>query len=251
MTELPDVTLICIDVVRPFHAVFSMTETLRLIAPRDSVLLTDIRRYPGVVKPAREAGIKVVDHQQSNETMTLPGVRRKFFPAYEEAAMTQPLTHINPSSSHVLFMEADAGVLNPLAWDKKWLRHDFIGAPWPPHVEFGWPPCDGKTNAVGNTGFSLRSRKFLEAVARALVERKDDPYRFCHDSWICRTIRPWLEAECKIKFAPVDVAARFSCENRIYSGSFGFHGRSTVILNNWGGWYHDLIVQKHPLNSLP
>jgi hypothetical protein len=135
---------------------------------------------------------------------------------------------------YVLYCEWDAGVLNPLGWDPEFLKYDFIGAPWVRHNDPGWPACDGETNNVGNFGFSLRSKRFCDAIAEAVSRNKGDPTMVSSDRWACRTMRPWLEKK-GVKFAPWPVAMRFSCENVVYSGQFGFHGRQTAEMNGWGG----------------
>jgi len=119
------------------------------------------------------------------------------------------------STSHVLTIHADGYVLNCEAWNPEWLQYDYIGATW-------WYK-DGRN--VGNGGFSLRSKKLCDLLAEHHLD-----YLHPEDYHICRTYRPALE-QLGIKFAPAEVADRFSIEaygvpspdNR-YSGSFGFHG---------------------------
>lgn len=245
MIRLP-FPIVCIEIANPITAIETLRRSMSLAAPTGCFLLTDIRKFiPSNIHGAcQSANVSLVNHIEGNQVIRFPGVSRTFFKDYETALLTEPIKHIG-TSSHVLYMEWDSGILNPSAWDNGWLEYDFIGAPWPPHSDPGWPPCDGETNAVGNTGFSLQSRKFMEAVRIALSVFKDDSRRFSCDRWACRTIRPWLEKEHGIKFAPVSVAERFSCEDRVYSGSFGFHGKSTVKINNWGAWF-DAIKDRMP-----
>ena len=120
-------------------------------------------------------------------------------------------------TSHALFVSHDGWILNPQFWDDGWLQYDMIGAPWPAF----W----GTGQRVGNTGFSLRSRRFLEASAAAVGLWSDQP----GDVFQCRTLhRPMVEMG--MRFAPVQVARRFSWEHYIEEGecgpgcSFGFHG---------------------------
>lgn len=134
-------------------------------------------------------------------------------------------------------MEWDSAVLNPPAWNPKWLEYDFIAPPWPAHNDPGWPVCDGETNNVGSFGFCLGSRAFWFACNEAYYWfRQGDQTQvyqtLSSDRFICRTARPRLEA-AGIKFAPGDEAMRFGCENRIFSGEFGFHGKGTAALNGW------------------
>lgn len=120
----------------------------------------------------------------------------------------------------VLTVHKDGFVLNPRLWEELFLDYDYIGAPWPR----SW----GHVFQVGNGGFSLRSRKFL----RAMQEHAD---RIVHpeDVFYCRTIRPELEKK-GMRYAPVEIAARFSQEHPIEAVPFddgkifGYHG-----------WTHD------------
>ncbi len=117
-------------------------------------------------------------------------------------------------TSHVLIIHPDGFIQNPLAWSDEWLQYDYIGATW-------WY----KDNMnVGNGGFSLRSKKLLEILATLDLE-----VYHAEDDVICRQLRPWLESEHGIKFAPDEVANIFSIEayntpDNKYNGQFGFHG---------------------------
>lgn len=120
-------------------------------------------------------------------------------------------------TNHVLTIHSDGYVLNWGAWDKRWLEYDYIGAPWDWYNE----------NMVGNGGFSLRSKKLCEILA----EDKNIQVFHPEDEMICRRYRSYLEKTHGIKFAPVEVAKKFSIEAyglahhfRIYDGEFGFHG---------------------------
>jgi hypothetical protein len=231
MLKLPTVTLLSIDVAYPFKAADAMIASMTWCKFRNAFLLTDVRKHKGLASHATKHGIQVVNHIQSNRTETLPGLSRKFFPDYEYAQMVEPNNYIG-DSSHVLYMESDAGVLNPEAWNPFWYSYDYIGAPWPLCEEQGFPKCDGVTNAVGNGGFSLRSRKFCKLAVQCLKDNYADKKWILSDTWLCRTMRPWFE-DRGVEFAPAEVAERFSCENRIYTGQFGYHGRSTARINGW------------------
>ena len=85
------------------------------------------------------------------------------------------------TSSHVLIIQWDGFVLDELRWDERFLSYDYIGAPWP---QFR----DG--HDVGNGGFSIRSRRLMEACndARFVSQHPEDVA-------ICRTNRNLLEAK--------------------------------------------------------
>lgn len=231
--ELPDVTLFAIDCVKPQRTVDMMRWSSRFVRFAESVILTDTSRHKVSLRD-----IRVVHHVESDRKVSPPNMPQLRLPVdYERAVLRETFLHFK--TSHVLHMEWDSAVLNPSAWDRRWLKYDYIGAPWPVHNDPGWPACDGKTNAVGNGGFSLKSRRFCELVRNLSLTREGEPAMLSSDQWQCRTIRPELEKQ-GVKFAPPGVAARFSCEHMIYSGQFGFHGKSTALMNNWQGPFADI-----------
>lgn len=132
-------------------------------------------------------------------------------------------------TSHALVFQSDGYVQNPNAWEDSWLQYDYIGATW----NFK----DGLNN--GNGGFSLRSKKLLDILARVELDNYHP-----EDCVISRKIRQWLEKRFNIKFAPEEVCNKFSieaygCMNLIdmdgfrantYTGQFGFHGYSVIGL---------------------
>src|ERR1700739_1204301 len=133
--------------------------------------------------------------------------------AYSEFLIKQGYKHVK--ASHCLIFQHDGIVHNWQAWDNSWLQYDYIGAPW--HYQDGM--------AVGNGGFSLRSKRLMKIVAT------DSHIQILHpeDHHICRTYRPYLEQKHGIKFAPLEVAERFSYEgylqpDKVLLDQFGVHG---------------------------
>jgi len=122
------------------------------------------------------------------------------------------------ATGYALVVQWDGYVVDPMAWTPEFLRYDYIGAKWPWHA-------DGLT--VGNGGFSLRSRRLLEAGADPRVSLDSD---LGEDQILCRLYRRPLEAELGVRFAPEAVAERFSYERTPPPGpTFGFHG----LYNLW------------------
>ncbi len=124
------------------------------------------------------------------------------------------------NTSHVLTIHADGYVVNWEAWHNEWLQYDYIGASW------GYK--DGMN--VGNGGFSLRSKRLCEILAKQNIAPE---HMHPEDHCICRTYRESLEKDFGIKFAPAEVSDKFSIEaygshvwptGNLYSGQFGFHG---------------------------
>lgn len=120
------------------------------------------------------------------------------------------------ATEFVLIIQWDGFVINPSAWSDTFLDYDYVGARW------GWP-TDGHT--VGNGGFSLRSRRLLDALADPHVAEIA-----VEDEAICRTYRTYLETARGIRYAPEAMADQFSFETTYPQGlPFGFHG----LFNFW------------------
>jgi hypothetical protein len=125
------------------------------------------------------------------------------------------------NTSHVIFAQWDAMVFDQTRWTDEFLEYDYIGAVWP------WQP-PGQN--VGNGGFSLRSTKLLEALRDPFIHMvPEGPHGVQEDNYISIVHRNLLEQKYGIKFAPQDVAAKFSYELGPYSGSMAFHGFWNVI----------------------
>lgn len=223
--RLPTVFLMSIDTVTPDKTIRAMLRVMKRCVFMDAVLLTDLSKI-------QSKEVRLVHHTESNRTFPiLDDNGRITHPDYELSNLIEPAGQFHNGATHVLYMENDSGIINPSSWTKQFLDYDFIGASWGPHAFNGWPPCDGKTNAVGNFGFSIRSRKFCELVAER-TRASDSDARFSCDAWACRTLRPELESK-GIRYAPVELADRFSCEDELYNGQFGFHGHMTMKINGW------------------
>jgi hypothetical protein len=119
-------------------------------------------------------------------------------------------------TEHCLVVQWDGFVIDGEAWTPEFLAFDYIGAPWP---QFG----SGEN--VGNGGFSLRSRRLLQACA-------DDRFQPSHpeDLSICHANRSFLEGEYGIRFADETIAGQFAYERMPPSSpTFGFHGVFNLV----------------------
>ncbi len=132
---------------------------------------------------------------------------------YSKFMIRNLLDHVQ--TSHCLVVQWDGFVLDAGSWVPHFLDYDYIGAPWPQFDD----------HDVGNGGFSLRSRKLLEAC-------KDPVFQYSHpeDVAICRNNRAMLESRHGILFAERSIAAQFSFERSAADGpAFGFHGVFNMI----------------------
>lgn len=122
-------------------------------------------------------------------------------------------------TNHVLLFHWDGFIINPDAWSDEFLEYDYIGA--------SWSYFDGRN--VGNGGLSLRSRKLYDAIDQIKFDMHDGLTGrvLPEDQFLCRTgMRDILENQFGIRFAPDNVAQRFSFEHVVTpdTKSFGFHG---------------------------
>lgn len=140
-------------------------------------------------------------------------------------------------TDYVLVVQYDGFILNPDSWTDEFLKYDYIGAPWLVADwsvrDFNFPINLLGTKVVGNGGFSLRSKKFLEVSAKLVGEGKI-PQIHPEDVSLCVWHKDLLDTE-GISIAPPELAQRFSIEGNddIYEKQFGFHGLSWTDIDRW------------------
>lgn len=142
--------------------------------------------------------------------------------------------HKHIETDFALVVQADGYVLNPGAWTDEFLEFDYVGAPWPISKSAYLDPF-GKSQRVGNGGFSLRSAKLISTpsvldvpfdVNNGNFYQHMDAGLLSEDGNICVHNRHIFEsAGCR--FAPLTLALKFSIEKRLrerfFRNTFGFH----------------------------
>jgi len=148
-------------------------------------------------------------------------------------------------------VQHDGWALDAKNWNDDWFNYDYIGGPshaaLMPSGEFStlYQWCmDGKDYKdaliVQNGGFSLRSKKFLEAPSKHGIMRRNFPEAMLNneDVQLGCFLRPAME-KVGIKYAPLEVAKYFSFEHfgPIHNGMnstkiFGHHSRFRQLLSN-------------------
>lgn len=194
---LPTVTLCAVTSVNVVATVAALEACLDQVEFAETLLLTDANL--------------VVTHP---EIRVVPVPRISSARAYSRFMLHDLADHVR--SAHCLVVQWDGFVLDAQQWDPAFLTFDYIGAPWP---QFG------EGHDVGNGGFSLRSRRLLEAC-------RDPRFRggAAEDIAICRDNRTLLEVAHDIRFADRSTAERFSYERSAPPGpTFGFHGIFNMI----------------------
>lgn len=194
---LHDVTLCAVTSVNVGATIRALQHSLNKMDFHSCILLTDAPQ-PVVDKRIEVRSIARIRSSEEYSRFILKDLAR----------------HI--STSHCLVAQWDGFVLKPDAWNPGFLEYDYVGARWPQFA-------DGRD--VGNGGFSLRSRRLLDAC-------RSRSFHISHpeDLAIGRRNRAILEQEFGIRFASAAEADAFSAE-RLGDPrqSFGFHGVFNLI----------------------
>jgi len=186
------VTLCAVDCINPVLAIRALQNFRRHCLFGETLLLTDWH----IECDARVALIAPIRSKQE----------------YSQFILKELGQYI--ATPWVPLVQWDGYVVGPSAWTDEFLAYDYIGARWPFYT-------DGM--AVGNGGFSLRSKRLLNALSSDSAFTPDATTG--EDELIGRAFRPALETNYGIRFAPEDVADRFSVEIAPTPGpTFGFLG---------------------------
>lgn len=126
-----------------------------------------------------------------------------------------------------LVVQDDGWVLNGKNFKPEYYDYDYIGAP--SHCAFGdghlylhfeWTKAEEPVSVVQNGGFSLRSKRFLEACNKHGIVHlnSNEIHGWNEDAQLSAILKPVLESY-GYKYCPIDIAKHFSIE---YVGG-GFH----------------------------
>lgn len=192
-----NLTLVAIDFKTHNLTRRALEHTLKRVKPKHVLVISDQDILPGSQWIEHEPTATFKDY---NELM-LKGVGQ-----YIE-------------TSHALYMQYDGVVQYEDRWSDEFLNYDYIGAVWP------WEP-EGRN--VGNGGFSLRSKRLLDACMDDEIQLSAARNFIAEDATLAIDHRPLLESKYDIKFAPSDVARKFSFELEP-SEAWGFHGLWNVF----------------------
>jgi len=190
MLRLPDVTLVCYEVVAHDLMALAMRDAMEKVQFANVIVWTSKR----------------LDLDDSVEQILVDGATNKI----HSALVMWYSAYKKVKTTHMLNMEWDAGVYDVNSWRPEFMCYDYIGAPWPWH----------SSHRVGNGGFSLRSQKLMAYLADHV-----EWFPICHpdDDTICRKYSDALTG-VGFKFAPEAVADQFSFERCDPHKTFGFHG---------------------------
>lgn len=194
MLELPGVTLACVDTRNHALALRAIARSIRDVRFGRAIFLTD----------AIPTGVDVPDGLDVQPIAPLASRED-----YSRFVLKTLVRHVE--TPHVLLIQWDGYVVNAAAFEPAFLDCDYIGAKW------YW---FDDAMRVGNGGFSLRSKRLLDALQDPRIELVD-----AEDVTIGRSCRPLLESAYGIRFATEAMADRFAFEAAYPAGMpFGFHG---------------------------
>ncbi len=132
---------------------------------------------------------------------------------YSEIVLKQLWPFIQ--TEHVLIVQWDGMAVNADMWSDEFLKYDYIGSIWP------WPQ---QGINMGNGGFSLRSKRLIDACRDTEVKLGGVAGQN-EDIAICVEHRKLLQDKYNIQYAPAEVARQFAVENEwLGKKTFGFHG---------------------------
>jgi hypothetical protein len=125
-----------------------------------------------------------------------------------------------------LLVHHDGWVTNPENWDNRFIDFDYIGAPWA-YSDQAYVTDYGEHVRVGNAGVSIKSKRILEIPTQLGLRLEERQGFYNDDGNFCVYHRKTL-LENGIKYAPIELAAKFSREKWIDGISrrdtFAFHG---------------------------
>ncbi|OGR26728.1 MAG: hypothetical protein A2X83_13040 [Desulfuromonadales bacterium GWD2_54_10] len=201
MLELSNVTLLAIDCIQPEMACRALKYSAREINFSEVLLFT-----------SADLVCQGITIRNIDELSDLAG--------YSRFCLKKLFSHV--STDFIITVQADGFIINPHLWRDEFLEYDYIGAPWPASA----PWC--ARNRVGNGGFSLRSRRFMELAALL-----DDDFKH-EDVFITNTQYDYFITH-GCRYAPVEVAMRFALEAKVpeceydLNNCFGFHGKGDAF----------------------
>jgi len=125
-------------------------------------------------------------------------------------------------TDYALIVQSDGWCLNPNNWRDEWFDYDFIGgythAAWDPsnnnyRMYYSWVGLENQY-VVQNGGFSLRSKRFLEAPTKYGIVKhiKENAMLNNEDVQLCCWMRPAFE-KVGMKYAPKEESMLFSFEH--------------------------------------
>lgn len=209
---MKNITICCIDTKNKIEALIAFDRSIKNISFKKYLFFTDSLDNIKIDKFENLSKVNL-------EIINIPTINSRS--EYSKFCLVDLNKYI--STDFLLTIQHDGYIINSSCWKEDFFNFDYIGAPWP-NKEF--------KNRVGNGGFSLRSKKFLETCYFIFKEYPNIPIKYNHPDYLhedflaCNVYYEEM-IEMGIKFADVETASTFSIEHPIpemKQKTFGFHG---------------------------
>jgi len=220
MLPKKSISIVSISDVKIKETIYALKNSLKILKSTDTILFTS--------KPLKQ------NKFEANFISIIKIPEIKSIKDYSNFVIYELHKYIK--TSHVLIVQWDGYIINKNKWDFKFLNYDYIGAPFIPRDSDKSYSRDknGAFYINGNGGFSLRSKRLLEAPTK--FQLKDNAYftNSHEDGFFCVYQRRFLESKGFI-WAPFSIAKNFSIESPISLSDleelpFGFHGKKMFYL---------------------
>ena len=208
-------TICCIDTKNKIEALLAFDKSVQDMKFKSYIFFTDNINNIKLNKFKNLSKINL-------EIITIPKIKSKS--EYSKFCLVDLNKYI--STDFCLTIQHDGYIINSECWKEEFLEFDYIGAPWPE----SW----GYKNRVGNGGFCLKSKKFLETCNKIFfdfdfkLDIKRDEYDISiNEDFLACNIYYESMIQNGIKFANPNIAALFSVEHPVMemtNKSLGFHG---------------------------
>lgn len=235
MLKLKNVTLVCID------GIGNTGPALEAIQASTYHI-----QYEKVIFITADVNIKSNDiNIKSNNNLEIKNINKMSWNDYQKFLLKDLTNYFE--TEHVLSIHDDGYVSNHLKWIDEFYEYDYIGAPWPIFItkrllanlsnQLDYLRIPFETNIpvlknynidnyrVGNSGFSLKSKKLCEFTKNYADKYPGKP----DDNIICVYEKEDITNN-GLKIAPIEIAAKFSVEtanefnpSRDIQETFGFH----------------------------
>jgi len=231
MKDLSNIDLVAIDCARPFEALKALEYCNRFFKFNKSILFTD----------------QVFSHS----FIQCHKIEKLSWQGYSEFILR---LNNYTNADYVMMIHEDGHIVNPHLWTDEFLNYDYIGAPWPnthswltqPHMNRVLPHLyrTFPRNRVGNGGFSIRSKKFLQFSSQ--FENCDG---FGEDNFLC-CVKYDDAIQYGIKYAPFELAQRFSYENSCTDSDVVWPTIPKYNMTKHFGWHGKYLTNSKQLLQL-
>jgi hypothetical protein len=214
MKKINNTTICCLDTKNKIEALIALDKSIKDISFDKYYFFTDNIDGINISKFENLAKVNL-------EIFYIPTITSKS--DYSKFCLVDLNKYI--STNFCLTIQHDGYIINPECWKDEFLGFDYIGAPWPSQ----W----GYKNRVGNGGFCLKSKKFLN-LCEEIFSQFDFRLDISRDKYDISINEDFLSCNIYyeefiangIKYADAETASYFSIEHpvpEIKEKTFGFH----------------------------